>query len=188
VINISEKAILVDAPWDSAHTKQIVDFIRDSLRSALQIAIITHAHDDRIGGISELKSENIPVYGSELTTMLAKKAGIPRPDVIFNDSLILNFNGFNLLIYFPGAGHSLDNVMVWISAENVLYGGDFIKDMASSNIGNMEDADTEAWKISLEKTMKRFSDAQFIIPGHGNPGGQELIQHTMELLNKWKKP
>lgn len=188
VVIVGRKAIIVDTPWDDAHTATLCAYIRDSLKTTIQLVVITHAHDDRIGGIAEIKRSYISVYASEATTLLAKQEGLPRPDIIFTDSLQLNFNGENILLFFPGAGHSSDNIVVWIPSEKLLYGGCFVKDYASINLGNMTDANTEAWGTSMKKLISRFTEAYIIVPGHGSPGGPELLEHTLKLIETYKKP
>jgi metallo-beta-lactamase class B len=155
------------------------------MKLSLIIAVVTHAHDDRIGGIGCLKRKYISVYALESTTMEAKRLNLPRPDIIFKDSLSLNFAGMQVLLVDPGPGHTNDNMIVWIPVERVLYGGCFIRDEKATDLGNLKEADPQAWLESIEKVSSRFAEAVYVIPGHGRPGGLNLIQHTMELLKQY---
>ena len=37
----------------------------------------------------------------------------------------------------------------------------------------------------LYKILKRFRDAQIVVPGHGNYGGLELLTHTLNLIEQY---
>jgi metallo-beta-lactamase class B len=38
--------------------------------------------------------------------------------------------------------------------------------------------------VTVEKIKNDLPDLKFIIPGHGNPGGKELLDYTVELFRK----
>ena len=48
----------------------------------------------------------------------------------------------------------------------------------------MKDADVSAWPQTVENICKRFGNAVLIIPGHGDTGGIELIEHTARLTQQ----
>jgi glyoxylase-like metal-dependent hydrolase (beta-lactamase superfamily II) len=85
-------------------------------------------------------------------------------------------------VFYPGPGHSRDNVMVWVSAARVLFGGCAVKSAASMSLGNLADADTRAWPDAVHRVMDRYREAAVVVPGHGAEGTQELFTHTLELL------
>jgi glyoxylase-like metal-dependent hydrolase (beta-lactamase superfamily II) len=39
-----------------------------------------------------------------------------------------------------------------------------------------------SWPASLARLKARFPDARLIVPGHGDPGGWELVDNTLRLL------
>jgi hypothetical protein len=36
----------------------------------------------------------------------------------------------------------------------------------------------------MARVESEFSDAEVVIPGHGDIGGRDLLSHTLELLQK----
>ena len=56
--------------------------------------------------------------------------------------------------------------------------------MAAQNAGNLSDAVLAAWPATLDSLLVRFPDARIVVPGHGAPGGPELIRHTKALLSE----
>ncbi|MCC8153382.1 MAG: hypothetical protein LIP01_03695 [Tannerellaceae bacterium] len=81
-----------------------------------------------------------------------------------------------------GRGHATDNIVVWIPSEKVLYPGCMVKDLQATDLGNLSDADVEAWPGTIEKVIRKFPSAKWVIPGHGEAGGLELLYHTLDLL------
>ena len=87
-------------------------------------------------------------------------------------------------MFYPGAGHSRDNIVAYLPGSKVLFGGCFIKAADARNLGNVRDGDAGAWPGSLKALRERFPNAEIVIPGHGEVGGPELIEHTMNLLKR----
>lgn len=117
-----------------------------------------------------------------MTIDIAKTKDLPVPDHGFKDSLQLQLGDKRIICYYPGAAHSLDNIVVWIPSEQILFAGCMVKSISSTNLGNVADGDLEAYPGTIEKLMRKFSTAKIVIPGHGAVGGSELIKHTQELL------
>ena len=100
------------------------------------------------------------------------------------DSLRLDLHGTEIRCYYFGGGHSEDNIAVWIPSAKLLFAGCMVKEMAAQNAGNLSDAVLAAWPATLDSLLVRFPDARIVVPGHGAPGGPELIRHTKALLSE----
>jgi len=182
VINCSNGIVLVDTCWNNTQTIVLIDKIGKQFQKSILIAIITHAHSDRIGGIGALYKNGIKAVSTLLTTQFAKKAGyaLPSPEL---ESINTNlcFGDTKIEAFFPGAGHTKDNIVVWIPDEHVLFGGCLIKSMPSTNLGNMGNADISSWASSVRSLQSKFTNIRIVVPGHGLCGGVELLQHTIDL-------
>jgi metallo-beta-lactamase class B len=88
-----------------------------------------------------------------------------------------------LELFFPGAGHARDNIVVWHPSSGVLFGGCFVKAGNAEDLGNVADADTAAWPASLERVRARFPEVRIVVPGHGALGGPDLLTHIQALLS-----
>lgn len=62
--------------------------------------------------------------------------------------------------------------------------GCMVKEMRSTGLGNLSDADVAAWPSTIAKVIAAFPSIVFVIPGHGLFGGKELLTHTQELRTK----
>ena len=77
-------------------------------------------------------------------------------------------------LFFPGAGHTRDNIVVWLPRQRTLFGGCFLKSVTSRGLGNLQDADVGAWGPSLRRVQARYARASRIVPGHGSIAGDAL--------------
>ncbi len=68
--------IFVDTPYNNEATRKVVEWIKNENKKANIIEINTGFHNDNLGGNEYLLSQNIPVYGSELTARLIENGKI----------------------------------------------------------------------------------------------------------------
>lgn len=178
------KAFLFDTPANNAQTKQLVTWVEDSLHVRFAGFVPNHWHEDCMGGLGYLKMRRIPSYANRMTIALAKQHHLTVPEKGFKDSLILHLGNKRVECYYPGKGHSTDNIVVWIPSEKILFAGCMVKEMKANTKGNLSDADVKAWPSTIKKVMAKFPSARIVIPGHGEAGGFELLQHTLEVVGQ----
>jgi len=83
-------------------------------------------------------------------------------------------------VFYPGLGHTEDNIVVYFRRRKLLVGGCLLKAKNQKDIGFTGDAVVSAWSSSINKLRRRFPDAETVIPGHGAWG-------TLELLTRMHK-
>jgi metallo-beta-lactamase class B len=177
------KAFLCDTPVTESQTKELVSWIRNSMKLKLTGFVPNHWHSDCMGGLGYLKSQKIESYANTRTIDIAKSKNLPVPAHGFRDSIKIKVGDQSIHCYYFGAAHSMDNIVVWVPSERILFAGCMVKSLASGNLGNTEDGDLKAYPKTIDELGKRFSDARIVIPGHGSAGGRELISHTRDLLH-----
>jgi metallo-beta-lactamase class B len=182
LIDCSTGLVLVDACWNDAQARTLLRMVDDRFHKPVLLAIITHSHSDRIGGIGELKAAGIKVVSTDLTAKYAIASGYPAPLTELDSRLTkLRIGDTDLEVFYPGAGHTKDNMVVWIPSDRILFGGCRIKSLSSDSLGNIADADLGARGPSVENLKQRYPYAKLVVPGHGQVGGVELLQHTIDL-------
>jgi len=172
---------MVDTAWSVAQTREVLAWVKATLHQKVKFAVITHAHADRIGGIDALRAANVPTFGDELTPAEARRNGFRSPDHLFRRQLALACGELTLDLFYPGPGHTRDNLAVYVRERKALYGGCFLKSADSTTLGNVADADLRAWPKSLDALEHRFPDAELVIPGHGSTAPGAIAQ-TRKLL------
>jgi len=176
------EAILIDTPNDNEQTRQLLDYLKDTMNVYVRKVIIGHSHNDCLGGLEYINSQGIESISGTLTRDICEKERLPVPSRTFNKTLTIDFNGEKVFCYYPGEGHTIDNIVVYFPECRVLYGGCLVKSINSRRLGYTGGADPEEWKISIEKVQKKFPDINYVIPGHGEYGNSKLLTHTLELL------
>ena len=90
-------------------------------------------------------------------------------------------------LFYPGAAHSTDNLVVYVPSANVLYGGCAVHELSSTSAGNVADADLAEWPTSVERIQKHYPEAEVVIPGHGLPGGLDFAPAHSERCQSTQK-
>jgi metallo-beta-lactamase class B len=182
LVFINEKqAFLFDTPWTELQTENLISWIEDSMNVEIVGFIPNHWHEDCMGGLGYILKNGIKSYANQMSIDIAKAKGLPVPEYGFNDSLELKLGEKLIDCYYLGAAHSMDNIIVWIPSEQILFTSCMVKNIHSKNLGNTADGDLISYPITLTKVMKKFPLAKIVLPGHGEYGGLELIEHTLEL-------
>jgi metallo-beta-lactamase class B len=50
--------------------------------------------------------------------------------------------------------------------------------------GNLADANEAEWSNTVSEVKRKFRSAKVVIPGHGDPGGIDLLDYTIELFKR----
>lgn len=177
-----KKVFLFDTPWNDSLTSVLIRYLENKMKLKIEGFIPNHWHEDCIGGLSFIKSRGIKSYSNQLTTDISKRKGLPVADQSFRDSLTINKGKKAIYCYYPGPAHSMDNIVVWIPSEKILFPGCICKSIDSKNLGNTADGDISRYRNTIDRVIRKFSKAEIVIPGHGAAGGQELLLHTRSLI------
>lgn len=184
VVITKEGLVLVDTPWNNEQTGELLRLTKKVFKKDTIIAIITHAHDDRIGGIDTLLENKVDVRSTKMTLKEAEKRGFKKTQPKLDSEPKFSVGNIDVEVFYPGEGHTADNITVWFPQYKVLFGGCLIKSLDSKDKGNIEDANLQQWPYSVEKLLEKYPDAEIVIPGHGEWGSLDLIRHTLKLVNE----
>ncbi len=92
--------------------------------------------------------------------------------------------GRSFTAYYPGEGHTRDNIVVWFPEARLLYGGCLVKSTEATDLGNVTEANLAAWPVTLRNVSRKFPRPRYVIPGHQSWASTESLQHTVELLER----
>ncbi|MGK0298746.1 MAG: glyoxylase-like metal-dependent hydrolase (beta-lactamase superfamily II) [Gammaproteobacteria bacterium] len=172
-------AFIIDTPWSRHDTETLLDWINEQ-GFDLKASISTHFHDDRTAGIELLNSKSIPTYTSKLTHDLLVGNGMSTATNIFNSNEFSLQDG-HIKVFYPGAGHTEDNLVVWLPQKGILYGGCLVRSLGWDSLGYIGDASVESWADSIRIIISKYSDIITVIPGHGKIGNTKILEHTIKL-------
>ncbi len=173
------RVVVFDTPTDNSVSVELINWIEETLDSKVVAVIPGHFHNDCLGGLKAFHEHGAKSYANQLTCELAEKDGSIIPQNAFEGSLEL-FEG-KVEIWYPGEGHTRDNVIGYIPSEKVMFGGCLIKSVGAGK-GFLGDANQNEWTNAVKIVKEKYPKVEVVIPGHGKHGGQELLDFTMDLL------
>lgn len=182
------EAAMVNTPWDDALTARLMDWMSSSLGVRTTTVIPTHAHNDNLGGLAEAHRRGARSIAMEATRELARAGGNPVPLQGFTALAELPVGSRTLELRFSGGGHTRDNIVVWLQDAGLLFGGCLVKSGDATGLGYTGEADLPDWPGTIRTVMDLYPGARVVVPGHGAPGGQELLTHTLDLLRASATP
>src|SRR5665648_319708 len=156
ILTEDDKAFLFDTPPTEQLTKQLVEWITQTLKHKVVGFIPNHWHSDCMGGLAYLQRIGVESYANQMTIDIAKTKNLPVAAHGFNDSLNLQLGNAAIICYYLGAGHSMDNIVVWIPSEKVLFPGCLVKEVNAKGLGNTVDGDLKAYPRTIEKVLQKF--------------------------------
>ena len=183
VVCNSGESDVFDTPTNDEQSKELLRWIRDSLRCRVMAVIPTHFHDDCLGGLKAFHEQGISSYAHFNTIELARENGYTVPVNSFRDSLRLQVGREPVLVQYFGEGHTRDNVVGYFPREQILFGGCLLKEVNASK-GYLGDANVAAWSATVERIRQRYPDVRIVVPGHGASGGPELLNYTIGLFRE----
>lgn len=178
------EAVVMDTPVDDSASEDLLGWLAAAYPGIkVKALIVNHFHNDCLGGIRAFHKRGIASYAQKKGRRLAGEKHSTLPQHYFTDSLGLDIGGNRVVSRYFGPAHAPDNIVTWIPAEQALFGGCMIKEV-NADKGNLSDADVKKWPVTVAAVRAAYPGVQLIIPGHGKPGGAELLTYTIQLFSK----
>ncbi|WPP49278.1 subclass B1 metallo-beta-lactamase [Catalinimonas niigatensis] len=180
-INQNE-AVVMDTPTNDEISEQLLAWIAEKFpETKVTSVVINHFHEDCLGGLNAFHAAGAKSYASRLTCTLAKENGAVVPQIAFDKKMKIKIGDQEVVCDFLGEAHTRDNIVTWVPEEKILFGGCMVKSVDATK-GNLEDANVEEWSNTIGKVRSKYKKATVIIPGHGEAGGLELLDYTIQLF------
>jgi len=204
--------VLCDTPMTENATVDLLTWAAERFGDRRWIVVNTHFHPDCTAGNAAMIEAGAEVWASSTTTRLLEERGqsfldelvaqndddpalahdfrttrVAAPTHVFDPDTtqVLPIVGERVAVHFPGPAHSPDNVVVFFEDRRVLFAGCLCFSALRNRPGFIGDADLEAWPATLERVQAL--DARLVVPGHGRPGGPELLEHTAATLARYER-
>ena len=183
----TDGVMLFDTPWDTTQFQPLLDSIEWKHNKKVTHCIATHWHDDRTEGLGYYKRLGIKTYTTALTDALCKKNGMKTADFLIEKDTVFSLGNDSFVTYYPGPGHTEDNIVLWFENERILYGGCLIKGVDARNLGYLGDANVLEYETTLRNVQKKFPDPRFIIISHSDWKNRNSLKHSINLARKLKR-
>ena len=179
--------VLFDTPWDTTQFQPLLDSIKQRHHATVIMCLATHWHSDRTEGLEYYKTQNIKTYTTALTDEYSKKNNKKRAEFLISKDTVFNIGQYSFETYYPGEGHTADNIVVWFEKERILYGGCLIKGADAGNLGNLADANVVTYEATLRNVQAKCPDPKFIIVSHSDWKNTNSLKNSIKLAKKLKR-
>ncbi len=190
-----DSVLVVDPFIAPARAKLVEDALRDKTPLPVRFVALTHNHTDHALGAGWFARRGVPVaahaacrdaMAAEHPGLVEARRGMPQlgelfrdaepylPALVFGDAVEIDLGGSCARAFHPGAGHTAGDVVLHFESESVVVCGDLV------SVGyhvNYEDAAVENLEGGIR--MLRELGALTYVPGHGAPGGAEILDDQL---------
>lgn len=185
VLRLTTKGVvMIDTPWDTTQFQPLLDSIRTKFNSSVALVIATHWHEDRSGGLEFYTQKGIPTYSTRTTYNLCRENKMPLAKYTFVGDTTFHIGNTTFETYYPGSGHTSDNIVVYFPSDRILVGGCFLKSVDATDLGNLSDANLGLWPVAVKNLMRKYKKAKIVVPGHDSVDGKKALKHTLRLLKR----
>ncbi len=179
--------VLIDTPWDSTQSQPLLDSIKLKHNKEVSICIVTHWHSDKTEGLEYYRTLGIKTYSTEMTDVLCLQNNMHRAEFLIPKDTVFVVGGHHFEIFYPGEGHTSDNIVIWFGEEKILYGGCLIKGAEAKNLGYLGDANICTYEATLREVKEKFHNPNYIVVSHSNWNNINSLKHSIKLAKKLKR-
>lgn len=176
--------VLFDTPWDTTQFQPLLDSIQLRHNKKVIMAFATHWHSDKTAGLEYYKQLGIKTYTTELTDNLSKVNNAKRAEFLLKQDTSFSVDTYRFETYYPGEGHTKDNIVIWFPKEKILLGGCLIKGANDKNLGFLGDGNTKEYANTLLKVQQKFPNPKFIITTHSDWRDINSLKNSIRMAKQ----
>lgn len=176
--------VLFDTPWDTTQFQPLLDSIQNRHNKKVIMAFATHWHSDKTAGLEYYKQLGIKTYTTQLTDELSKKNNAKRAQFLMSKDTSFVVDEYQFETYYPGEGHTKDNIVIWFPKEKILLGGCLIKGAKDENLGYLGDGNKIEYANTLLKVQRKFSNPRFIITTHSDWKNINSLKNSIRMAKQ----
>jgi metallo-beta-lactamase class B len=179
--------VMFDTPWDTTQFQPLLDSIKLKHNKSVVLCFATHWHSDKTAGLEYYRQQGIKTYTSVLTDELSKKNNKKRAEYLIANDTVFNVGQYSFETYYPGQGHTIDNIVIWFKKEKILYGGCLIKGADDKDLGYLGDGNITEYGSTLKKVQKKCRKPKFIIIAHSDWKNTNSLKHSLKMAKELNK-
>jgi metallo-beta-lactamase class B len=151
------------------------------------LCFATHWHSDKTAGLEYYRQHGIKTYTTVHTDELSKKNNKKRAEFLMSKDTVFNVGQYSFETYYPGQGHTEDNIVIWFKKEKILYGGCLIKGVDDKDLGYLGDANVTEYASTLKKVQEKCRMPKFVIVAHSDWKNINSLKHSLKMAKALKK-
>jgi metallo-beta-lactamase class B len=179
--------VMFDTPWDTTQFQPLLDSIQVKHNKKVVLCFATHWHSDKTAGLEYYRQQGIKTYTTHLTDELSKINNKKRAEFLIATDTTFTVGQYSFETYFPGEGHTIDNIVIWFKKEKILFGGCLIKGADAEDLGYLDDGNKTTYAATLKKVQKKYRNPNFIIIAHSDWRNINSLKHSIMMAKELKK-
>lgn len=183
----NDGVVLFDTPWDTTQFQPLLDSIQLRHNKKVTLCFATHWHSDKTAGLEYYRQLGIKTYTTVRTDELSKQNNKKRAEFLMTKDTVFHAGQYMFETYYPGQGHTEDNIVIWFNKEKILFGGCLIKGATDENLGFLGDGNIQEYEATLTRVQKKFRNPKFIIVAHSDWNNLNSLKHSIEMARALKK-
>lgn len=176
--------VLFDTPWDTTQFQPLLDSIYKKHQQNVVMAFATHWHSDKTAGLEYYRKQGIKTYTTSLTDSLSKVNNTKRAEFLMTKDTIFTYDRYQFETYYPGEGHTKDNIVIWFPKEKIMLGGCLIKGAKDENLGYLGDGNTNEYANTLLKVQQKYPNPKFIITTHSDWRDINSLKNSIKMAKQ----
>ncbi len=176
--------VMFDTPWDTTQFQPLLDSIYKRHHQKVVMAFATHWHNDKTAGLEYYRNAGIKTYTTALTDLLSKKNNAKRAEFLMLKDTSFIFDQYQFETFYPGEGHTQDNIVIWFPKEKILLGGCLIKGAKDENLGFLGDGNTKEYANTLLKVQEKYPNPNYIITAHSDWRDIHSLKNSIRLAKE----
>ena len=162
IVRDGGRVLVVDTAWTDDWNTQILNWIKQEINLPVALAVVTHASRTRWAVWTRCMRQGLRLMPMRLSNQLAPQRGgwLRRNTADFRRQWLGRTSNRAQLwpaprYFYPGPGHTSDNITVGIDGTDIAFGGCLIKDSKAKSLGNLGDADTGTTPRQRARLVRR---------------------------------
>lgn len=198
-IVMTSKGVVVIDPGGVIESGEMVLRAIKKLTDKPVVAIFnTHIHADHWYGNAAITKAypNIPIYGHQVTIDEASTVGkswigivkalteidhlkveIVGANKAVKHGDVIKLGDTSFTIYHYGIAHTHSDIMIAVNGGEAIFMGD---NLFNGRLNQHAEGHIKKTWESVEKAVEA-SNAQVIVPGHGQSGGKDMLKHSLDV-------
>jgi glyoxylase-like metal-dependent hydrolase (beta-lactamase superfamily II) len=181
-ILVTDSAVVVIDTKMGSMAKKLYQLAKEKAGNKKILVINTHFHGDHIYGNKFFKGCTIYIGGYDTSFARKNIEAEDMPTNFIADSLVLPLGNEVLVLCNMGQAHTYDDMVVYLRHRELLFTGDLVFNRVNPAIIKDGGSDIDKWMKVLDRIPRRW-DLKTVIPGHGSPGGPEMISNLKRYFS-----
>jgi glyoxylase-like metal-dependent hydrolase (beta-lactamase superfamily II) len=204
IIELQKGLVIVDATLTVSSAREVRSMI-DDIGKPVYAVLITHGHPDHYNGLTEITlGLSVPIYSTQgvmdvimqydrekenqWKPMFKEEWPSKRtfPNRVVKNRETIKFEDTSFTVYDLGAGESHSDSYWIMQNDNTKQA--FLGDVVLYKVhAYLSDGHAGEWLKTLDELKVSMKDVAILYPGHGLPGGFELLDWQKQYLEAYLK-